>query len=107
MGGKYAHKVGQVSQERVNPVFFDSTADLIIARADWHVAREWDLTVEGRVLSLPEAKDVRSGFLVGAYRHLSENIKIGVGYNFTDFSDDLTNLNYKHQGLFLNAVAKF
>jgi hypothetical protein len=27
---------------------------------------------------------------------------MGLGYNFTDFSDDLTQLNFVHQGLFLN-----
>ena len=31
LGGKYAHKIGQVSQDRINPVFFDSRADLYIA----------------------------------------------------------------------------
>jgi flagellar motor protein MotB len=107
VGGKYAHKVGQVSQDRVDPVFFDSTADLYIARVDWHMVRQWDLTVEGRVLSIPQAEDVRSGALVGVYRHLSNHIKIGAGWNFTDFSDDLTNLSYTHQGVFINLVGKF
>lgn len=106
VGGKYAHKVGQVSQDRVNPVFFDSTADLYVARVDWHVIHQWDLTVEGRMLSIPEAQDVRSGALVGLYRHLSSSVKLGVGWNFTDFSDDLTNLGYTYRGVFINLVAK-
>ncbi|HEY2927942.1 hypothetical protein, partial [Piscinibacter sp.] len=107
VGGKYARRMGQVSQDRVNPVFFDSTADLYIARADWHVLREWDLALEGRVLSVEQAKDTRRGALVALYRHLSNNIKLGAGWNFTDFSDDLTNLSYTHYGAFLNLVAKF
>ncbi len=32
-------------------------------------------------------------------RYLGEHFKVGVGYNFTDFSDDLTDLNYDSQGL--------
>jgi hypothetical protein len=32
---------------------------------------------------------------------------VGVGYDFSDFSDDLTDLDYKHQGLFINLVGKF
>lgn len=107
VGGKYARRMGQVSQDRVNPVFFDSTADLYIARADWHVLREWDLALEGRVLSVEQAKDSRRGALVALYRHLSNNIKLGAGWNFTDFSDDLTNLSYTHYGAFLNLVGKF
>jgi flagellar motor protein MotB len=107
VGGKYARRMGQVSQDRVNPVFFDSTADLYIVRADWHVLREWDLMLEGRVLSVKQASDTRSGALVALYRHLSNSLKLGAGWNFTDFSDDLTNLSYTHYGAFVNLVAKF
>jgi predicted porin len=107
VGGKYARRMGQVSQDRVNPVFFDSTADLYILRADWHVLRLWDLAIEGRVLSVQQASDSRKGALVALYRHLSNNIKLGAGYNFTDFSDDLTNLSFTHRGAFINMVAKF
>ena len=81
--------------------------NLYIARADWHVQRQWDLAIEGRVLSVEQAKDTRSGALVALYRHLSNNIKLGGGWNFTDFSDDLTNLSYTHHGAFINVVAKF
>lgn len=106
VGGKYAHRAGQVSQDRVNPVFFESNADLYVARIDWHVIRKWDLTLEGRMLSLPQAGDTRSGALTALYYHLSDSIKLGAGWNFTDFSDDLTNLSYTHRGVFINLVGK-
>ena len=35
---------------------------------------------------------------------MGEHLKLGVGYNFTDFSDDLTDLSYDHQGAFFNVV---
>ena len=38
------------------------------------------------------------------YRYLGDHFKVGVGYNFTDFSDDLTDLSYDHQGVFFNLV---
>ena len=107
VGGKYARRMGQVSQDRVNPLFFDSTADLYIARVDWHVVRLWDLAIEGRVLSVDQAQDSRRGALVALYREMTNNIKLGAGWNFTDFSDDLTNLGYTHHGAFINLVAKF
>jgi hypothetical protein len=44
--------------------------------------------------------------LLAIYRHLGNHIKVGVGYNFSDFSDDLTQLDYKHQGLFINLIGK-
>ncbi len=54
-----------------------------------------------------EAESTRSGFLVGLSRHLGDNFKLGIGYNFTDFSDDLTQLDYDHKGWFVNALGKY
>jgi hypothetical protein len=107
VGGKYAHRYGQVAQDRENPEFFDSRAHLYVLRADWHFLHRWDALIEGRRLDLPDAEDSRSGVLVGIYRHLGNHIKVGVGYNFSDFSDDLTQLDYRHQGLFINLIAKY
>jgi len=80
---------------------------LYILRADWHVVRKWDVMVEGRMLKLPQAGDRRSGFLTGIYRHIGDHLKLGAGYNFTDFSDDLTDLSYDSKGVFINVIGKF
>ncbi len=106
LGGKYAHRKGEISLERVNPVFFESNADLYVLRADMHITHRWDFLVEQRVLSLPEAGDVRSGSLLALYYHLGDSVKLGAGYNFTDFSDDLTDLDFDSHGFFINFVAK-
>jgi hypothetical protein len=106
LGGKYAYRLGQVSQERENPEFFDSRASLYVLRADWHFVHRWDALIEARMLDLPDAQDRRSGALLGIYRHLGKNFKFGVGYNFTDFSDDLTDLDFDSQGFFINLIAK-
>jgi hypothetical protein len=34
-------------------------------------------------------------------------LKIGVGYNFTDYSDNLTDVGYRSRGFFLNTIGKF
>jgi flagellar motor protein MotB len=107
VGGKYGFRYGQVAQDRENPEFFDSRAHLFVLRADWHFVFKWDVLIEGRMLDLPDAQDSRSGVLVGIYRQLGNHIKVGAGYNFSDFSDDLTQLDYKHQGLFINLIGKF
>lgn len=106
IGGKYAYRLGQVAQDRVNPAFFDSRASLYILRTDWHMMRRWDAVAEARMLDLPDAQDSKSGALLAVYRHLNDNIKLGGGYNFTEFSDDLTDLSYDSQGFFINVVAK-
>jgi hypothetical protein len=53
---------------------------------------------------MPDLDERRSGALVTVYRYFGKNFKVGVGYNFTDFSDDLTDLSYDHHGLFFNLV---
>lgn len=106
LGGKYAYRQGELSLDRIDPDFFSSRASLYVLRADWHFTHRWDFMVEARKLTLPDAQDERSGALIGIYRHLGKNFKFGVGYNFTDFSDDLTDLDYDSQGYFINIIAK-
>ena len=106
MGGKYAHRSGEVALDRDDIDFIQSRANLYILRADWHFIHRWDALIEARMLDLPDAEDRRSGALLGIYRHVGENIKFGLGYNFTDFSDDLTDLDFNSQGVFINLVGK-
>ena len=96
-----------MSLDRQDPQFFDSDASLYILRADWHITHRWDALLEGRQLAVQQAGDRRSGALLAVYRHFDKHVKAGVGYNFTDFSDDLTDLDYRSQGLFINVLGKF
>jgi len=107
LGAKYGVRTGEVSVSRVSDDFISSTAQLGIIRADLHIVKKWDALIEARILDVEEASDRRAGFLTAVYRHVGDNAKIGVGYNFTDFSDDLTDLSYDDNGVFLNLVAKF
>ena len=104
IGGKYAYRLGQVSLDRENEEFFDNNAHLYILRTDWRFRRNWEGLVEMRMLDLPDINDRRSGALVTLYRYLGGHFKVGLGYNFTDFSDDLTDLSYDQHGVFLNFV---
>ena len=106
VGGKYAYRQGEVSPDRDAKQFFNSRAHLLVARADWHFLHGWDALIEGRRLDLPDARERRHGALLGLYRQLGNHAKVGVGYNFSDFSDDLTDLDYRHQGVFINIVGK-
>src|SRR6267154_2323918 len=104
LGSKYAYRMGQESLDRVNPSFFDNPAQLAVLRVDWRFLKEWDGLAEVRTLNLPDINQQRRGALAAIYRHISKNLKAGVGYNFTDFSDDLTDLKYNHKGVFVNLI---
>ena len=90
---------GELSEKKAEALLKD-TQD----RAD---KRASDLLAEARVLHLAESRTTKYGFLAAAYRHFGDNMKIGVGYNFGHFSDDLRDLTYDDQGIFLNAIGKF
>ena len=104
IGAKYAYRIGLVSLEREQPQFFDNKAQLMIVRVDWRLGESWEGLAEGRMLDLLDLNEQRAGALVGIYRYLGEHIKAGVGYNFTDFSEDLTDLSFTHQGVFINVI---
>jgi hypothetical protein len=104
VGGKYAHRVGEVSLDRVNRNFFENDAQLGVLRADWRFKEGWESLVEARRLDLSDLSQTRTGALAAVYRYFGKNLKVGVGYNFTDFSDDLTDLSYDHKGAFFNIV---
>ncbi len=106
IGGKYAYKMGELALDRINPNYFSSDSQLLVLRADWHLVNSWDFLIEARALEAIQAQDIRSGFLVGLYKHINKNWKVGVGYNFTDFSDDLTDLSFDDQGVFINIIGK-
>jgi len=38
---------------------------------------------------------------------LNNNFKIGAGYNFTNYSDNLTDMSYRSHGFFLDTIGKF
>jgi hypothetical protein len=108
LGGKIAYRVGElrVSREAAAP-WFDSHATLWAVRADYRIVGKWDVLAEMRQLSSREAEDQRLGALVGLYRHVGDHVKVGVGYNFTDYSDDLSDLSYNERGFFVNLLGKF
>ncbi len=104
IGGKYAYRFGLLSLEREDPQFFDNRAQLLVVRADWRLGQHWEGLLEGRMLDMPALDEQRAGALLGIYRYLGERVKAGVGYNFTDFSEDLTDLSFNHQGVFINVI---
>ncbi len=104
VGGKYAYRLGQESLGRVQPNFFENPAQLAVLRVDRRFFRDWEGLAEVRTLELPNLDQRRSGVLVAIYHRIGKDLKAGVGYNFTDFSDNLTDLKYKHKGVFLNII---
>jgi hypothetical protein len=104
VGGKYAYRMGEASLDREQLNFFDNAAQLAVLRVDRRFGRGWESMAEVRTLQLTDVSQRRSGALAALYHYIGKNLKVGVGYNFTNFSDDLTDLKYNHKGVFFNII---
>jgi hypothetical protein len=107
LGGKLAWKRAEIRATRDSGDFFQTNTSLGIVRARYHFVKNWDTLIEFRTLAVDETEDRRSGYLVSLERHLGDNVKLGLGYNFTSFNDDLTALDYEAEGWFVNVLGKF
>ena len=104
VGGKYAYRLGEVSLDRAVRNFLDNAAQLAVLRVDWRFRKNWESLAEVRMLELRKIGQRRQGALTSIYRYIGPKMKIGIGYNFTAFSDDLTDLSFDHNGIFLNLI---
>ena len=106
LGGKLALRIGELKASKTEGDWFRSQAWLAVLRTDFHIVRKWDWLCEYRLLRASEAQDERRGFLTALYYHAGNHVKLGAGYNFTDYSDDLTDLSYRSRGFFFNVIGK-
>jgi hypothetical protein len=87
----------------------ESELQLWVNRFDYHLTDKWDMALEYRILSVKEAADNSTdGFLLEVNRLLLGHLRLGVGYNFTNFSDDaLTANDYEVKGFFFRIQGKY
>jgi hypothetical protein len=79
-----------------------------VQRVDVRVLGPLDVGVEYRILRQREADDLRQGFVTELSRKMHPHLRIGAGYNFTDFSDDEFSTNdYSVHGWYLRAQGKY
>jgi hypothetical protein len=107
IGGKYGFRIGQSKDRIENSSWILGSAHLGVARIDLHVVKNWDALAEARLLWSPETATADVGLFGAVYRQMGDNFKIGVGYNFGHFSDDLRDLGQDRRGVFVNAIGKF
>lgn len=96
----------EVRYGRGSGPWFDSATDFAALQLRYEVVYAWHALAEYRWLDV-QAGGTRQGWLVGLDRDIGKNFRIGAGYNFTEFSDDLTDFDYDHEGWFLNMVGMY
>lgn len=115
---KVARRNTQTRLERGQGLWFSNNATYVAGQArikldglwedsdDFDPWDDWGVTVEYRQLRT-ERDSVKKGALISLDKDLSRYLRFGIGYNFTDFSSDLTDLSYRHKGWFLNFLARY
>jgi len=87
--------------------FTETHTWLVIHRLNYKIDKDWTLSAEYRDLAQVEAKDNKMGLLLQATRDLNANTQLAFGWNFTKYSDDLTDLSYTSLGPFVRMTGKF
>lgn len=106
LGGKFGYRLSETSIDEASP-FVQNDAMLAAVSMRYHLVHNWDVLLEVRNFRTIQADTSETAALAAVYRHFGNNFKLGVGYNFGSFSDDLGDLTYDDEGVFLNLIAKY
>jgi hypothetical protein len=118
LGAKLALRQTQMRLQRGNGSWVKNDARYAAGQVRWKFDRwddaakkyelwsRWSVLAEYRVLDT-QLDGRKSGYLVSLDKDMNENMRFGVGYNFTDFSTDLTDLSYTHKGWFMNLLLRY
>ena len=85
-----------------------SNTALAIHRLNYNFVDAWDLGMEYRLRTVDITDDRQAGWLAEFMYGIGRNFRIGVGYNFTDFSDnEFSSNDYSVRGAFLRFQGKY
>ena len=104
--GKFAYR--DMEEKVGSRSWTESDTYLYIGRVNLHITDAWDVATEYRTLANDQIEDEKAGWLVEVDREIGKYVRLGVGYNFTDYDDDLRNEdNWDAKGWFIRANAKY
>lgn len=104
--GKLALRRGEMRYGRGEGQWFDSATHFAATQVRYEVLFNWHAMAEYRWLDVKDG-GTKQGWMVGVDRDITSNLRLGAGYNFTQFSDDLTDFDYDHKGWFINFVGSY
>ncbi|WP_047394681.1 hypothetical protein [Cetobacterium sp. ZOR0034] len=107
IGGKYAFRTEEFRAGRGEGDWYNSKLDLYAVRLNYEVIKSWYAFAEYHLLRDIEEEAYEHGAILGVYKEVQQNLKVGAGYNFTKFDDDLSDLDYNAKGWFINIIGKF
>ena len=107
LGGKLAHKTSEIRTDRDTGTWIDNDASLASARITYHLTKKWEAMAAYHWMNSEASEDTQHGAMVSLDRQIGNNLKVGIGYNFTEFNDDLSDTSGDADGWFVNLVGKY
>ena len=106
LSGKYAFKIGQVSADRSSDIWFDSSAQLGIARMELFGDQLLSVSLEGRVMHFNASDLWTVGAVPFVYTKVpgQDAIRLGLGYNWGGIGDSLLGAGGDQSGFLVNLV---
>ncbi len=103
---KLAYRMARVEGPENQPVRVGTL--LWVNRLNYHIIRKWDLGLEYRMLfQFNAAESMKHGPLLEIDREVYDYVRLGIGYNFTDFDDELRRVNdFRRNGFFVRLSGK-
>ena len=103
---KNAYRIQEERLFDLQPVETDTY--LGIVRFNYNVWKRFDIGQEYRLLSQDQTDDRRQGWLTELMWNVMKHFRVGVGYNFTDFSDNEFSQNdYSVHGWFVRLQGRY
>jgi len=107
VGAKFAHRDGEERIVRGDGPFTGNDASLAGLRLHYRVPFGLELLGSWRWLSSDATDGVTQGALVTVGAAVDDHLNLSLGYNFTDFDDNLANDSFDVGGWFFNLVGRF
>lgn len=110
LGNKIAWKKKQFDflREDDDSIPLKTDIYLLAVSGSYHLMKNWDIALEYHFKADRYYQSLLHGALVAFNKLVSQNLKLGIGYNFSHFDDDLVHRDhYDAHGFFINLIGFF
>ena len=109
LGLKLAYKRKESTYNRLSGADYKAKTDIYLVglRSTYRIMKDWDILGEYHWKVDRESDDLSQGAILSVQKYISENLRLGVGYNFSHFDDDLKKDDHESHGWFINIVGVF
>ncbi|MGB0844065.1 MAG: prealbumin-like fold domain-containing protein [Alphaproteobacteria bacterium] len=107
IGAKAGLKLGKQTTNRTSQDWSKTLVQLGILKGDLKLTERLNATLEGRLMSVSDQKELKTAVVGSLYYRFGNNTKFGVGYNYGGVTSNLEDHTRNERGWFLNLVSSF